>query len=113
MKKWVALAAFLWPLACSGSEFLTRDLNEKCEATDVAPRELCTLFLLGLIDGLIGADTSKDVVCPPKGISMDEVRLTYNRMMADDLKKIPFEINLPAGAAAALILKRAYPCKKE
>jgi|SRR6267142_2142845 Ssp1 endopeptidase immunity protein Rap1a len=89
----------------TGKQLLAYCTSESASIEDIS----CGFYITGFVHGL--ASAKEELVCLPKGgISGEEGRAIFVRMMRTTFKEYPIDVEVNAALVASLALQ--FPCKK-
>ena len=93
-------------------QMTTADLMSICNRDESA----CAMYILGVTEGAsLAAGIAKDTAhfCIPEGVTAAEMKLTFERVVREDVKRFHEDLNMPAASMVGATMLHQFPCKGE
>ena len=91
------------------AQMTTADLLSLCKSDENA----CRLYILGVSEGAsLAAGMAKNSMhfCVPEGVTATEMRLIFERLAREDVKRFSGDLQIPAVSMVGAAMSRQFPC---
>jgi hypothetical protein len=111
----MTLLAYQAATALDQSEMTAAELYVLCTANDEASQSKCSIYILGVVQGLrLAAEITDDKThfCFPDNLTEEELASIVLKAMAADFSAFPEERKLPAISIVGKAMIHTFPCVK-
>ncbi len=101
--------------ALDQSEMTAAELYVFCTANDEASQSTCSIYILGVVQGLrlaAGITDDKSHFCFPNDLTEEELASIVLKAMAADFSAYPEDRKLPAAPVVGKAMVHTFPCVK-
>lgn len=109
----VLMASVMAPKAFAG-RMTTADLISICGGSEEVTQNACKFYILGVTEGTslaAGLAADKGHFCIPEGVTATEMVLVFRRVVQQDIRAFPADLEMPAVSMVGAIMQREYPCR--
>jgi len=105
-------------MASEGRAMTAADLQQLCRGPDTASKNICRIYILGVVQGIevgLSIVDGKDVgkrPCIPHHTSADVLQEAVKLSLDEDLKRVPADRNVYASGIIEGVVVRMFPCAK-